>query len=265
MSAIDTILCAAVNPGAGPTLATTAASFDSLQVRAGNSARKVYLEGLGRMGTAAGFFGVRSPSLHDNTRGIRIPVAESPSVYTLPPEVDQVLQPMDILTAEISGGAAETDIGWLSIYYEDLGGVTARLHTWPELSGLIKNIKPLQVNVTSSATIGAWTDTLITATEDLLIANTDYAVLGYIDNSNFGVVGIKGTETGNMRIGGPGSTSELVTSGYFIKMSRDSGRPWIPVFNSANKGATSVSVCASTASVAGSVTLILGQLSSQVS
>lgn len=262
MAAVDTILCAAVNPGAGPTLATTAASADSLQVRAGNTARKVFLECIGRMGGTAGFFGVRSPSLHDNTRGIRVPVAESPSVYTLPSEVDQVLQPMDLLIAELSGGAAETDIGWLSIYYEDLGGISARLKDWSAVSGLIKNVKPLTVAVTSSATIGAWTDTLITATEDLLVANTDYAVLGYIGTSAFGVVGIKGTETGNLRIGGPGSTSELATSDYFIRMNRDSGRPWIPVFNSANKGSTSVSVCAATASVAGSVTLILGQLSS---
>lgn len=266
MAAIDTILCAAVNPGAGPTLATTAASADTLQVRAGaNTARKTYLEGMGRQGTTAGFFGVRSPSLHDNTTGIRVTPAESPSLFSMPAEVDQVLQPGDFLVAEISGGAAETDIGWLSIYYEDLGGINARLKRWGELKGNVKNIKPLRVACTSSAVVGTWTDTLITVTEDSLIANTDYALIGYISNSAFGCIGIKGAETGNLRICGPGSTSELATTDYFVRMDRDNDRPWVPVFNAASKGGLFVSVCAATASVAGVVTLILAELNSNVS
>lgn len=264
MPAIDTILTAAVNPGAGPTVATVAASGDTLQVRQGNTARKTYLEGMGRQGTAAGFFGVRSPSLHDNTSGIRITAAESPSLFSIPPEVDQVLVPGDNLVAEISGGAAETDIGWLSVYYEDLGGINARLHRWSELSGNVKQIKPLRVNCTSSATIGGWSDTLITTTEDVLIAGADYALVGYMANSAFGCIGIKGAETGNLRICGPGSTSELATTNYFIRMDRDSGRAWVPVFNSLSKGGLFVSTCASTASVNGMVTLILAQLNTNV-
>lgn len=264
MTAIDTILVAAVNPGAGPTAATAAASGDTLQVRAANSARKTYLEGLIRMGTAAGFFGVRSASLHDNTTGIRIKAAESPSLFSIPAEVDQVLQPGDTLVAEISGGAAETDIGLVQVYYEDLPGINARLHTWAELSGNVKNIKPVRVACTTSATIGAWSDTLITTTEDLLVAGNDYAVVGYLADSAYGAIGIKGAETGNLRICGPGSTSELATSNYFARMARDNGRPWVPVINASNKGGLFVSTCAATASVAGSVTLILAQLNSNI-
>lgn len=262
--AIDTILTAAVNPGAGPTVATTAASADTLAVRNSNSSRKAYLENIIRMGATAGFVQVRSPMLHDNVFGIRITPAESPSVYSLPDEVDQVLMPQDNLIVELSGGAAETDIALLQIYYEDLPGISGRYHNWSEIVGNTKSIKPLRVAVASPAIVGAWSDTVITTTENVLHANTDYAVVGYESNSAFGFVGIKGAETGNLRVGGPGSTSEFATSDYFALMNQRNNRPWVPVFNSANAGGIFVSVCAATASVAGVVTLILAELANNL-
>lgn len=262
--AIDTILAAAVNPGAGPSVATTALSGDTLSVRNSNQARKAYLENIIRMGTAAGFVQVRSPMLHDNVRGIRITPAESPSIYSLPDEVDQVLQPQDTLIVEMSGGAAETDIALLQVYYEDLPGISARLHNWSDIQNNIKSVKPLAVAVTSSATAGAWTDTVFTTTEQLLHANTDYAVVGYMTNSAFGAIGIKGAETGNLRVCGPGSTSEFATTDFFALMAARNGRPWIPVFNSANVGGVFASVCAATPSVAGVVEFILCELATNL-
>lgn len=262
--AIDTILTAAVNPGAGA-VATVAASGDSLQIRNANSARKIYLEGLIRQGGTPGFISVVSPMMHDNVNGIRLTPNESPSIYSLPAEANQLLLPGDNLTVNLSGGAAETDIGILQVYYEDLPSSSARLHRFSDISGIIKSMKPQRVAVTSPATIGQWSDTAITATEDVLHPNTDYAVLGFVTNTNLGFIGIKGGETGNLRIGGPGTTTELVTSNYFVNMDDKNGRPWIPVFNSAARGSTFVSVAASTASVAAVVTLILAELSTNLS
>lgn len=258
--AIDTVLVSAVNPGAGPTAFLPNGSGDSLAVRNSNSARKAYLENIIRMGTTAGFLQVRSPMLHDNVQGIRITPAESPSIYSLPDEVDQVLQPQDLLVVEGSGGAAESDIGLLQIYYEDLPGIAARLHNYSEILPLIKSVKPVRVAVSSSATAGLWTDTLITTSENLLHANTDYAIVGYMSNAAFGAIAVKGAETGNLRIGGPGSTSEFATTDFFALMNTRNGRPWVPVVNSANAGGLFVSVCAATASVAGVVELILLEL-----
>lgn len=258
--AIDTVLVSAVNPGAGPTAGIVTPSGDSLSVRNFAPGSNAYLQNIMRMGTAAGFVQVRSPLLHDSTQGIRITPAESPSVFSLPGAAQQNLQPQDTLIVELSGGAAETDIAALTIYYENIGGASARLHSWGDIAGNIDNIKPLRVAVTSSATIGAWTDTALTTTENLLHANTDYAVLGYMANIAFGMVGIKGIDTANLRICGPGSTQEFPTTNYFKYMGEQSGLPYIPVFNSANAGATSASVAASTASVAGVVELILAEL-----
>lgn len=263
--AVDTVLCAATNPGAGPTAATVAASGDTLAVRNSNSARKAYLENIIRQGATAGFVQVRSPMLHDNVQGIRITPAESPALYALPEEVDQVLQPQDNLIVELSGGAAEVDIALLQIYYEDLPGISARLHNWSEIQNNSKSIKPLRVAVVTNATPGAWQDTVITTSENLLHANTDYAVVGYSASAALGFVGIKGAATGNLRIGGPGSTSEFATTDFFALMAQRNGRPWIPVFNSADAAGVFVSTCASTASVAATVELILVELQTNLS
>ena len=262
--AIDTVLVASINPGAGGAVATVTASGDTLSVRNFTNPDSAYLENIIRMGTAAGFVGVTSPLLHDNTRGIRITPAESPSVFALPAEVTQGLQAQDTLTVTLSGGAAETDIALLSLYYTNLPGVSARLHSRGDIAGNVANIKPIAVAVTSSATIGAWVDTVLTTTENLLHANTDYAVLGYSANAALGAVGIKGIDTGNLRVAGPGSTSEFPTTDYFALMSDRTGRPHIPVFNAANVNGTFASVCASTASVAATVEFICAELNNNL-
>lgn len=260
MAIIDTILTAAVNPGAGPTAATVAASGDSLQVRAFQAPAKCYLENIIRMGTAGGFVQVRSPMLHDVARGIRITPAESPSLYSLPAEVAQTLSSGDVLITEMSGGAAETDIALLQLYYTDLGSNGARLFSPGDILGNIKSVKPQAVAVVSSATIGAWADVNLGATENVLHANADYAVLGYMTNAALGAIALRGQDTGQFRIGGPGSTLEIGTTEYFVRMSERTGRPHIPVINAANIGNTTVSVCSATASVAATVELILAEL-----
>ena len=263
--AIDTILTSATNPGAGPTAFTTANSGDSLQVRSFPLTSPAYLDHIIRMGTTAGFAQVRSPLLHDNVQGIRVTPGESPAAYTLPAQAQQSLMPQDALVVEGSGGAAESDIIALVNYYTNLPGTEARLHSWGDIKGNIKYVKPIRVAVTSSATVGAWVDTAITSTENLLHANKDYAVLGYSTNTALGVVGVKGIETGNLRACGPGATLEFPTTEWFVRNSDKSGLPYIPVFNSANAGGVFVSVAAATASVAATVELICAELVNNLS
>lgn len=263
--AIDTILASAVNPGAGGAAALVAASGDTNVVRNSTEQGQVYLDLLTRMGTAAGFAQVASPTLHDPVTGIRITPSESPSVFGLPGIASQKLTPQDALSLTISGGAAETDVMALHTYYTDIEGIAARLRSWGDIAGNIKYQKPQRVAVTSSATIGAWSDTPITTTENLLHANKDYAVLGFMTNTALAVIGLRGIATGNLRACGPGSTQEFPTTQYFAYMSSQTGRPYIPVFNAADAGGVFVSVAASTASVAAVVTLILAELVTNLS
>lgn len=262
---LDTVVTSAVNPGAGPTAFTTAASGDSLTVRNFVLTDYARLIGLARRGATSGFIRVRSPLLHDNVRGYMFTTGETPSLLGVPAEVAQPLIAQDTLIAEGSGGAAETDLGILAIFYSNIVGTAARLHMRGDFASTIKTLKPITVAVTSSATIGAWTDTVITTTEDLTHANTDYAVLGYVTNVALGWVAIKGIDVGNLRAGGPGSINVEDTSNYFVWQSFLHNLPLIPVFNSANKGGTFVSVVDSAASTAATITLICAELSQNLS
>ena len=263
--AADTVLASAVNPGAGGATAVVTTSGDSNVVRYFNPSSNAYLDLVTRMGTTAGFAQVTSPALHDAVTGIRVTPGESPSVFAMPAGGSQPLEPGDTLSLTVSGGAAETDVMALHTYYQDCPGFNARLHSIGDIQGNIDNIKTQRVSVTSSATIGAWADTLVGATENLLVANKDYAVLGFISNTALAVIGIKGGDTGNLRVCGPGSTLEFATSQYYWWQSDRTGRPYIPVFNQQNVNNTFVSVAAATASVAAVVTLIVAELINRVS
>jgi hypothetical protein len=262
--AIETVMASAVNPGAGGAVGVFTLSGDTGQVRSFDPPARASLLSLIRMGTTAGFAGVRSPLLHDADTGNRFTPAESPSVYSLPGWIGQDLTSQDTLTFDISGGAAETDLELATIYYDNVGGATARLFSPSDIMGNVENLKPQRVAVTSSATAGVWVDTPLGTTENLLHANTDYAILGYTASVALAAVGIKGIETGNLRICGPGSTQEYPTTDYFWQMSVRTNKPCIPVVNAANIGGLFVPCAAATASVAATVELYLAELTNNL-
>jgi hypothetical protein len=133
-----------------------------------------------------------------------------------------------------------------------------------DIDQIVANVKPITVAITTSATIGQWTDTVVTTTEDLTKANTDYAVLGYATSAALGMVAVKGSDVSNFRVGGPGSTNLEDTSNYFVRMSDYHGIPFIPVFNAANKNAFFVSTVDSAASTASTITLFCAQRAQNV-
>jgi hypothetical protein len=238
MVAIDTIYTGAVNPGAGPA-ATVPATGDSLTVRAFSAPATAYLMQMWRRGATAGYARVRSPRLHDNQTGINVFGAETIDTLGLPGAPNQPLYSVDNLIVECSGGAAESDAVCLSNFYSQLDGVNARLASWSDLVGMQKNIKSFQVAAPAGA--GSWTDTVITTTENQLHADSYYAVIGYRASVSVAAVAFKSPETGDLRVGGPGTTTSLDTADYFYRQSRDEGVPSIPVFAANNRFASYVS------------------------
>lgn len=247
-------------------LGATVAPGDSFTVRSFAQTSTASLEAvLYDATTAGGAVRVRSPMLHDNVRGLQWTPGESPSAFLLPAAAEQLLQRQDTLTVEMLVNAAtETDVGALVIYYPDLTGASARLHAWGDISGIVAQMKVLEVDANTSATAGNWADTGITATENLLEANTDYAVLGYLVNTAVCAVAVKGGETNSLRVGGPGSIREEVTSDYFLRMANTKQTPHIPVFNSSNKDSIYVSLLAHQVSTAVKVQLILAELAHNI-
>lgn len=257
--AIDSVLAQITN-SAALAAASVAASGDTLQVKNFDQASKAYLENITVKGTAARTVRVLSPSLHDPVRGITFVTAQAPSVFAMPREVGQPLQRGDVLTLQLNSGATDSTAAVLQHYYENLPGAQANLVSWSDIAGYIDNIKPVQVAATSSATIGAWNDVALNSTEDLLHADTWYAVLGYVVDVACLAVSVRGPDTGNLRISGPGSVLTGFTGDYFVTESDRTGRPHIPLINSNNKGGTTVSTADNAASTAVQVQLILAEL-----
>lgn len=238
---------------------------DTVQVRNFGASAQAFLEQIIIKGGQATTGQVTSPLFHDNVRGIRVVTAQAPSQYTLSPYAPQPLKAQDVLGLQLNSGGANSSIMALQNYYTDLAGATARLHSWGDVSGLISNIIMLEVDCAASATIGTWSDTGFQVTENLLKANVDYAVLGYQVDVACAVVAIKGADTSNLRIGGPGTTLQDTSVNYFVRQSNDTGRPHIPVFNAANAPATFVSVLDNAAATAVKVQLVCAQLASNLS
>lgn len=261
--AVDTVVGVATNPGAAFT-ALTMNTGDSTTVRNFGGTDTAQLLGMIRQGATSGAFRVRSPLLHDDVRGIEIQTGDTPARRMLPRQVRQLLKPQDTLIAEITGGAAEVDLGALRIFYSNLPGASARLHMPGDIMGNVKNIMGVLVTCTTSATAGVWVDTAVNATEDLYKANQDYAVLGYMVDAAAAVVAIRGADTGNLRVGAPGNIDPLLTTEFFIDESEATGLPMIPVFNSANKSSTFVSVSDVATAATINVTLILAQLTTNL-
>lgn len=261
--AIDTVLLDVHNAATtsiGLTNATTAQG-DSLAVRSFKDAAYASLENVFLQGaTPPRRVRLLSPRLHDNVTGISFDALENPTEFLLAAEISQMLYSADTLVAQMDAAASSDTVAGLSVYYSDLPGVAANLYTWDQIKARIIDIKPIEVAVTSSATIGAWSDTVITTTENQLKANYEYAVLGFQASALFLCQGIKGPATGNLRICIPGASPTLRLTDYFIFQSQQGNRPYIPVFAANDRAATFVSVAANTASVSGSVFPILARL-----
>ena len=261
--AVDTVLAFATAGAASPFPTTLApATGDSLSVRSFNPARKAFLQSIIYSAGGGQKARVQSPLMHDNVTGLTFQPGEVPSQWMLPPEASVELRPTDTLSAFGAIAAAGTIVMGLVNYYEDIDGVSASLFNWAEVRGNIDYVKSFEVDLGAIA-VGAWTDTLITATENQLHADKYYAVLGYEVNPAVDIVGFKGSATGNLRVCGPGPVSSLDIAEYFITASEKTGRPMIPVFNSNDRTAFYVSAAnhAAVGGGAASVYPIVAQLS----
>jgi hypothetical protein len=169
----------------------------------------------------------------------------------------------DTLIVEQSGPAAAGEFGVVALlqYYDDLQGADARLFSPEDVLPRIEHLHGVACNVTTGATAGDYSGTqTLVADQDTLKADTEYAVLGYLVSGELAIVGIRGTETANLRIGGPGPLDPDVTAEWFVDLSRLLGKPCIPVFNSNNRGNITVDVASVLAATAYTVTFILAEL-----
>lgn len=213
-------------------------------------------------GATKGQMRIRSPRLHDAVQGIRLQRGAATIEYLAPVQLWQDVYPSDVLTCEVTGGGAETDMLAFIAAYDDLPGSQGRFATWDEIANRVKNIAGVETSPTAGGTAGQYgTAEAINADQDVFKANTDYALLGFVVDTKCALIAFKGPDTGNQRIGGPGSITPTVdTRKFFILLSEAVGGPAIPIINSNNKGVTTIEAADSAASTAPKVSLILAEL-----
>jgi hypothetical protein len=235
--AIEVIGGRAVAPGAVMTAVTVNAG-DSLAVRYAKEGTPIWLLSAWVKSQGSGLLQVRSPQLHDNVRGIRVGHVVA-QVYPLVPQ--RLLQPLvsqDQLTVELTGSAVAGDfeLAELLIYYEDLIGVQGRFIGLEELRARVEDYEVVENTITTGAGGGYTGAEAINAEQDLMYANTDYALVGYLCQAINGTIRWRGVDTGNVGVGGPGNALDKdLTRAWFIDLAETTGLPCIPVFNSANK------------------------------
>ncbi len=228
--------------------ALAAVSGESLSLRwLGANTKVELLECWGGNNTSKMDVSIRSPLLHDNTRGIRfahmfnptLNVADgNPQLY-LPPFWRQPYEPTDTLVNEVNGTAAADVTFTQLIKYESPDIQGARLLTADEVTSRLRNLVGIRVSpAAAAATSDYGTAEAINSDDDRLKANTDYALLGLTTDLPFTTLGFFGPDTANFVIPIPGHWDERVSSGWFYDMARRWNEALIPVINSNNKGVT---------------------------
>lgn len=241
--------------------AWTMATGDSLTVRNIPPGTNAWLVDAWALGATKGILRVRSPRMHDNVQGIRMPYAASTPVPLLTGWENELLQNTDTLTVDMTGGGAETDCGSLLVYYDNLPGADARLATWQEIAPRVRHIMGVEVDITTGGTAGDYGGgTAINATFDQFKADQDYAVLGYVTDTAVASIGMRGPDFGNLRLGGPGTNNKIETRDWFVRLGTFLGRPTIPIIKANNKAGTIVDALHTATGTAIVVSFLCAQL-----
>lgn len=219
-----------------------------------------YLEQCWVSGASLDFIRVRSPRMHDANQGIRLAVGGVFRQNLLPYGADAQVFSSDQPVYEIDATAAATAVIVGTYGYDNLGQGVSTLATWDEIQPRIQSIMSNTFTVVAGA-IGAWgAGVALNNATDNLKANESYAVLGYTCDTAVAAIALNGTDTGNFDIAVPGDNDPVRTKDYFIKMSKESGRPCIPVIQANNRAGTILKSTDSAAATSSLVSLIMAQL-----
>lgn len=244
--------------------AATAATGDSLQIKNAKDGTAVRILGIWAQLQTAGFIRVTGPTQHDQLTGwnARVPVGQIQ--HENPMGIDWQVRPQEILAVTIGEGAVAGDIGSCCalIQYDNLPGVDGRYMHYRDVAKRVSRLVTVSATITTGAGGGYTGEELITAENDNLKPNSDYAVLGITTSVACAAVTIKGPDFGNVRIGVPGDPNDHdLLAQYFCMLSKTYDLPTVPIFNSGNRAATFLGAVQNENAAAVPMTLHLGLLS----
>lgn len=245
--ALDTVTATGTAIGAS-LAALTAVAGDSLVIKNASLQSDVFLLNFWCDVQVAGQVRIHSPKFHDNTDAIRSRTRLNCLEPLMPWGVPERLTPQDTEIVELAGSAVAGDIESVVqlIYYADLPGQNARFITPDQLRARALHHFGNRLAITVGSTAAYTGARAINGDQDLLQANTDYAVLGMTTDLRVSAITLRGPDTGNLRVSVPGGADvqgAMKRGAWFFRdISFWYGLPLIPVINSANKGATQIDV-----------------------
>lgn len=246
--------------GAGTSVATPSAG-DSFVVPAFTPGTNAWLDHIWVQGATADWVSVKSPRMHDANQGIRVRTGGLQQKDLLPGGLIQPMYAVDSPTVSIDATGAGSSAITLVYRCQDLPGVSPRLAMWGDIASRIKNVSGVDVALGAAPSIGNYSaGNAINSTFDNFQASTDYAVMGFLIPNAATTIAIQGQDTGNLKMGCPGSTDPVVTANWFVQAAENLGVPYIPIINSNNKGSTNIFQVANSAIAAQTVTLLLAEL-----
>lgn len=218
--------------------ALTMNSGDTLTVRAMDGGKAFILAFWSDQQTA-GNVRIRSAQMHDNVQGIRAFSIASEVAPLNPLGANIELTEFDTLVIDMTGSGTCGDIEnfgslW---FYDNAKGFAARLATWDQVRNNIIDYMYVE-NTLSLGTAGGYSgEETIIVEFDQWKTQFDYCLLGYQVSAECGLVGWRGPDTSNLRVGGPGNElRKELTAEWFKLLSLKSGLPTIPIFYGQNKG-----------------------------
>lgn len=272
MPLLDSILAYEDNIAGGAFEALAAADGDSLAIRDyGEGGLVTLLQAWGANNASKCDFSIRSPLLHDNTRGMRFahmfnPTQSgadgNPNMY-LPPDYVQKYWRTDTLTVEVNGTAADDVTFAQLLYYEGANTPDAQLLTYQEVEALRVNTVGIRVSPAPPAATSTYgTAEAINADDDRLKANKRYAWLGLTTDLPFTCLALNGPDTANFRVAIPGYRDEQVSAGFFMDLAKRLNKPCVPVIHSNNRANTLVRIADVGGGTAPLVSLLFAELQS---
>lgn len=201
---------------------------------------------------------------HDTTQGLRLrhDMSRILPLFEGFAGKGQPLVKGDVLTVAVTGSATAGDVEThhLLIHYDT---PLARLLNPSEVAGRIKRVVGIDIEFAAIASGDYSGEQAINADFSLLHADTEYAILGYMFDEDYGCIGFReATMTGGRRVAGPGPASRPdLTKDWFVRASSLWNRPMIPVFKQGDQGNLLVDATTNENSVTGEGTVLLAELS----
>ncbi len=256
--------------GAFETLA--AADGDSLAIRDyGEGGKVTLISAWGSDNATKCDFSIRSPLLHDNTRGLawafmfnptQSGADGNPNIFLAEDEAQSYWR-TDTLIAEVNGTAADDVALTQLLHYEGASTPPAQLITFEELEAQRVNTVGIRVSPAPPAATSTYgTAETIDADDNRLKANKRYAWLGLTTDLPFTTLALNGPDTANFRVACPGYRDQALTSNWFRGLAKALRMPLIPVIHANNRGNTLVRLADVGGGTAPLVRLIFAELRS---